>query len=105
MKQKESFSELLQRHKKIVFISMVVILFIGSGKLIYDRFFAEKTEFGANERMTEMETKIKSPSKSPGVNPMEFMDIYDDINNLQDLDTLELEKLNEKLDKLIQNEN
>lgn len=105
MKQKENFSDFLQRNKKVVFIVMVTILFIGSGKILYDGFFTERTAFGTNEKIDVMEKKITVPSKRPGVNPTEFMDIYDDINNLQDLDTLELEKLNDKLDKLIQNEN
>mgnify|MGYP000371470405 CR=1 FL=1 len=105
MKRNENFSDFLQRNKKVVFILMVAILFIGCGKWVYDRFFVDNTEFGTTEKMEVLEDRIKTQKNRPGVSPMEFMDIYEDINNLQDLDTLQIRELNEKLDKMIENEN
>jgi hypothetical protein len=105
MKQNENFREILEDNKKKVFIGMVSILFIGCLYVIYNRFYRDQAQNELLIKMDVVKDKIPNGSNGMGISPIEFMKMYEDVENLEENDTLELQKLNDKLDKIIKNEN
>lgn len=100
MKIKRTFSEHLQNHKKLVLILMILVIVIGIIRIFYQRSKSTETKTENLEEAAYVEIK-ESVFNNGGVGVMDLMDIYSEIKELDAKDTLKIEKMNEKLDKII----
>ncbi len=101
MKPKRNFKKLLEEHKTIVFIGMVVIMFLSVGKIFLERNL--KGNLDPKELTAEDLVKDKDlvPVPSVGINVLQLVSMYSDLQNADPNDTTMVKKIDKKLDKII----
>ena len=105
MRQKETFKELLESNKKLVLILMFIVLVLGIGKIFFEKSLHSNKETEELEESEFVKDKAPISRTSGNINMWEMMSIYSEVKDLNPEDTTAIEKVSNKLDKLIKDEN
>ena len=105
MRQKETFKELLESNKTLVLILMFIVLLLGIGKIFFEKSLHSNKETEELEESQFVKDKAPISTSSVNINMWEMMSIYSEVKDLNPEDTTAIEKVSNKLDKLIKDEN
>lgn len=104
MKLKENFKDYLEKNKVKVLIGMVFIMVAGIGKIFLEKKYKSNLETESLEAESLVKDKNFIPDAGVGVNLLEFMAMYSELQNTNPNDTLAVKKIDNKLDKMMNNE-
>tara|TARA_R110000868_G_scaffold411003_2_gene701290 strand:- start:13564 stop:13881 length:318 start_codon:yes stop_codon:yes gene_type:complete len=105
MKQKEIFKEKLQTNKKVALAIMYVILLFGVTKVCIEasKRRSKKNMVPIDKKTIRAKTPLMNNQNSIGL--FDAIKIYSEVQEIKEDDTLAIKKINQKLDKILKNEN
>lgn len=96
------YAELLEENKKLVLVAMVIIMLLGIGKIYFEK--SLKTDVLTEDLNEKDFVETKPLYTGSGIGIFEMLEVYSEVKALDKSDTLQIKKMNEKLDKIISNE-
>lgn len=104
MKLKSNFKTTIEDNRKVVLSLMFLFLFLGILKIFYERNRNKSVKTEGLKESTFIKDDIPLNKTGNGIGILDAIDVYTEVKSVDQNDSLQVKRMNDKLNKIIKNE-